>query len=145
MKKLTSGFTLIEVILAVALLIIIGGFAMSFSTNFFVQNATGNLRDQWMSTLKKAQLYAMSSKGNSNWGVAYNAPTLTLFKGTSYASRDTAWDETYEGNANLSVTGLTEVVFTRITGLPSTTGTTTISGTSSVRTITINSQGVVSQ
>lgn len=145
MKNAQGGFSLIELILAVAIVLIIGGFSMSFSTNFLLQNAAANTRDQFIGELRKAQTYALSSKENSNWGVQYTGNTITLFKGTSYAARDTAWDEIYESNANLSISGPNEIVFTKMSGLPSTTGTITITGVSTSKTVTINSQGVVGQ
>lgn len=145
MTHVRRGFSLIELILAVALILIIGGFSMSFSTNFLLQNAAANTRDQFIGALRKAQTYALSSKENSNWGIHHAGNTITLFKGASYAARDTAWDETYESNANLSISGPNEIIFTKMTGLPNTTGTITITGVSTNKTVTINSQGVVGQ
>lgn len=145
MQKHQFGFTLIEVILAVSLLIIIGGFSLVFSSNFLLQNAAANTRDQFLGELRKAQIYALGGRENSAWGVQYSSNVITLFKGNSYASRDSAFDEVYESNENIQVTGLTEVVFSRMTGLPNTTGTITISGTSVTKTVTIGEQGVISQ
>lgn len=145
MKRTSAGFTLLEVILAVSLMIIIGSFSMSFATNFFLQNAAGNTQAQFIGEMRKAQMYAMSSKENSAWGIYYNANTITLFKGNSYITRDATWDERYVSNANLIVSGFSEVVFARLTGLPSTTGTITITGNGSSKTVTVNSQGVIGQ
>jgi len=144
MKKSLVGFTLIEVILSVSLLFI-GGFSLVFSSNFLLQNAAANTRDQFLGELRKAQIYALGGRENSAWGVQYSSNTITLFKGNSYASRDSAFDEVYESNENIQVTGLTEVVFSRMTGLPNTTGTITISGTSVTKTVTVGDHGVISQ
>ncbi len=147
MRKKTeaSGFTLVELLLVISIIIIIGTFSVVFFSRFLTQNAVANTQDQLIGEIRKAQLYAMMGKQNGNWGVNFLSNKITLFQGNSYSGRNNVFDETFSVNANISVAGFTGVIFTKTTGLPDTTGTYTIIGNDTSKPITINSQGVVSR
>jgi prepilin-type N-terminal cleavage/methylation domain-containing protein len=145
MKKLNSGFTFIELILVIALILVLGTMSTGFAARFLTQNAVDNTTDQFVSSLRKAQLNAMMGKQNSNWGVNYASNTITLYRGNSFATRTAAFDERYTVNTAVSVSGFSELNFTRMTGAPGSTPTFTISGNGNSNTVTINSQGVVNR
>ena len=140
-----KGFTLIELLLVISIVILIGTFSVVFFSRFLTQNAVTNTQDQLIGELRKAQTYAMMGRQNSNWGVRFGENTITLFSGNSYASRNIAFDETFSTNSNISISGFSEIVFTKVTGLPSTTGTYTITGSDTSKQVIVNSQGVVSR
>jgi prepilin-type N-terminal cleavage/methylation domain-containing protein len=140
-----KGFTLIELILVVVLMSIITAMSATFYTRFINQNAVLNTVDQLVGEMHKAQIYAMSGKQNSSWGVNYGAQTITLYSGNSYGARNSAFDETFSVNATVSVSGMTDLNFARATGLPSVSPTATISGANNTKTITINSQGGINR
>jgi prepilin-type N-terminal cleavage/methylation domain-containing protein len=144
-KKCESGFTLIELLLVISIIIIIGTFSVVFFSRFLTQNAVANTQDQIIGELRKAQLYAIEGKQNGSWGVSFGSNKITLFQGNSYATRNTAFDETFSVNSNISIAGFTEVDFAKATGLPSTTGTYTITGNDTSKQFSINSQGVISR
>lgn len=146
-RKSSFGFTLIELLVAISIFLVIGTFSTNFYTGFLTQNAVSNTQDQLLGSLRKAQMYAMAGKAGTNWGVHYDSAThkITVFSGTSYATRTQAYDENYSVNPNISVTGITDIVFTRLTGVPNTSGTIVITGNSETKTITIDSQGVASR
>jgi len=76
--------------------------------------------------------------------VEMQAGTATLFRGTSFASRNTAYDEALSIPASVSSSGLTEVQFAKLTAAPNTTGSITLTSTTSdTKTITINSEGTI--
>jgi len=141
----SEGFTLIELLLVISIVLIIGTFSVIFFSRFLTQNAVSNTQDQLIGQLRKAQVYAMMGRRNGNWGVRFGSNTITLFQGNSYAGRNTAFDETFSQNANISISGFTEIVFTKTTGLPNTTGTYTIIGNDTSKQIIVNSQGVASR
>lgn len=145
LKLIQQGFTFIELILVVAIVIIIGTFSSVFFGRFLIQNAVANTQDQLVGELRKAQLYAMAGRQNGNWGVQFSSNIITLYQGASFATRNSAFDEKFNVNSNILITGFSEVNFARMTGLPSTTGTYTITGTTSSDQVIINSQGVVSR
>lgn len=140
-----NGFTLIELLVIIALILIIGLMSVSFYSRSITQNAVANSEDQLVGELRKAQIYSMMGRQNGAWGVNYGSNTITLFQGSTYAGRDTAFDETSSVNTNVSISGFTFLTFFRMTGTPSATPTITVSGNNNSKTITINAQGVVSK
>lgn len=124
-KKNNSGFTLVEIIIAVAIISILLGVA---SSNFFSIKENSDLKNnaqEFVSALKFAQNKAVSSEDNSKYGIYINtqvSPNLyILFKGDSYASRIPASDQvnflqdTIEFNS-VDLGGGNEMVFDRLTG-----------------------------
>ena len=147
MKK-EAGVSFLEIILVVALMAILATMAPIFYSRLILQNAVSNTTDQLTGSLRKAQLYSMMSKQGSGWSVNYSSNTITLYKGSTFLGHDTSFDEKSDVNANVSVSGITDISFARITGLPIPGGGITITISSSgnnSKTITINSQGVVSR
>ena len=143
MKK---GFTLIELLLVITLLLLLGTMGTAFTGRFLTQNAVENTTDQLVNNFRKAQLNAMTGKQNSNWGVNYSANTITLYKGTSYAARTVGFDEKFTTYASVSISGFSDINFTRETGIPSTAATITITDNKgSSNTITLNAQGAVTR
>jgi len=81
---------------------------------------------------------------DDTWGVYIQSGSMTLFLGPSYAGRDTSFDEDIEIAPTITPSGLSEVVFDKVSGFPQSTGTITLtSETNVVRTITINAKGVI--
>lgn len=143
----SKGVTLIELLLVVAIISTLGILSTTVFSRFLTQNAVSNTTDQFVNTLRKAQIYSMSGKRNSNWGVNYSNNTITLFKGDAYG-QDTSFNETFTVNSVVAISGISgDIVFSRVTGLPNSTPTITVSSTTSnsSKTFTINSQGVVNR
>lgn len=138
------GFTVIELILVVGLLVGLAVLSTGWYSRFLTQNAVGNTAVLITGSLRKAQAYASSGRGDANWGVAYAGQTLTLYKGSAFTSRDPSWDETTIINNNISVSGMSDINFTQGLGLPSVVATITVSGNNTLKTIVLNSQGGIS-
>lgn len=140
-----SGFTLLEVLLSVAILAILGALSMPVYQSFLVRNDLSNTVAATASTLRRAEQYASGSKSDSTWGVKVQSNLVTLFKGSSYASRDTSFDETVTLPGTITASGaLSEVYFSKLTAVPSTTGSFTLtSSTNDTRTVTLNAEGLV--
>lgn len=139
-----SGFTLLELIIVVAMTILVGLVAVPFYSRFFNQNAVANATDQLTGELRKAQMYSIVGKRGGQWGVAYNSNNIILFQGNTFATRNTAFDETFSVGSNVSVSGFTELEFNRMTGTPSAAPNITISGGGNTKTVAISTLGVVS-
>lgn len=145
------GFTIIELILVIAIISFLAVLSSPFYSRFLLQNAVDNTVSQLAGSLRKAQIYSMMGKQGSGWSVNYGgvANTITLYKGTTaFALRpNPSADETFSINPNVSVSGITDINFARITGMPAPTGPTTVtisSGTNS-KTIIVNLQGVTTK
>jgi type II secretory pathway pseudopilin PulG len=135
---------LLEVILSLAIISLTVGFSMIITQNSHVRVDLDSGAVLLVQNFSRAQILARAVDGDAPWGVRIQDGLLTLFKGSSYASRDTNYDEATDIPATITVSGLQEVVFAKKTGLPQNTGTTTLtSSTNETRTATINSEGMV--
>lgn len=135
------GFTLLEMLLSVALLSIIFGMSYALYPNLAYQEELDVAVRSSQALLRRAAALASASEGDSPWGVRFESSTAVLFKGTSYAGRDTAYDETLllEG---IEVSGTGEYVFEKVSSEPITSGTTTLLHTAGEsKAIIVNEKG----
>lgn len=140
------GFTLIELLLVIAILSLITMLSAPFYSRFLLQNAVDNTVDQLTGSLRKAQIYSMAGKQGSGWSVNFSSNTITLYKGTSFASRDASFDEKFSVNPTVNVAGITDISYAQVTGIPTpSSATITIESGANNKTITVNSQGVVNR
>ena len=141
MKK--NGFTLIEVMLTLALVSILASLSFPLSGYFLSPQEVAVVRDELQGSLSKAQLYSMTGKNGALFGVAVHDQAIVLFQGNSFATRDQAFDEVFPLHPRVTVSGLTEVVFARVTGEPDTEPTMTIAGNDTTETVTMNAEGIL--
>lgn len=141
-----QGFSLIEMLLSVTIIGVLAGLSLPIYGSFQNRNDLDITAESTANALRRAQTYARGSKDDSQWGVEVQSTAITLFKGTSFASRDTTYDETITVASTVGVSGsLTEVLFSKLSGAPSTTGDITLTAiTNDVRTVSINAKGMVS-
>jgi prepilin-type N-terminal cleavage/methylation domain-containing protein len=133
-----KGFTLIEMILVVAIISILGALSATFYSRFLNQNAVANASDQLALQLRKAQVYSMVSKQGTNWGVKLQSGKIIL-----YANGNSGFDESFSINPSTQISGFTQVQFTKGSGLPDQTPIILISDQNNQETISINTQGAV--
>lgn len=144
-KKSDAGFTLIELLLSIAVITLIAGMSAPVYQSFQVRNDLDIATVATAQNLRRAETLATAVDGDTSWGIKVQSGSITLFKGTSYAARDVAFDESFDLPESLTPSGVSEVVFAKFTGLPQTTGTITYtSNANETRNITINAKGMVS-
>lgn len=120
------GFTLIELLVIIGILIILTMIAVPVFRSFQKESDLTNSTEEIINTLRLAQNKTLASEKNSQWGVYFSTSTTphqyTLFKGSSYVSRDTSADEIYNLPERIEIyeinlaNGGTEVVFDRVAG-----------------------------
>ncbi|MEE8131916.1 MAG: type II secretion system protein [Candidatus Paceibacterota bacterium] len=139
-----KGFTLIEILLSMALISIIAGMGVPVYQSFQNRNSLDLAVEGFAQSLRRAQALARAVDGDTSWG-AYIAPgAITLFQGLSFASRDVGFDELFDISSSISITGLQEVVFLKFSGKPQSIGATILtSPNNETRTITINTEGAI--
>jgi len=137
------GFTLIELITVSGIVAVLFGMVAMGSVGFLRNQELTNSAEALTSYLRAASARAIRSEGDTAHGV-YVAPTgFTLFRGASYDTRLTAYDETRPLQGYVTVTGLSELVFAKQTGVPSTSGFITLTnGTRSVQ-FTVYASGAI--
>jgi hypothetical protein len=94
--------------------------------------------------LHKAMYLSSGVEEDSSWGVQFDQPLMTLFKGDSFSGRDTVYDENVE-LPDFELSGDLEYVFEKVTGLPVAAGTVTFTNeyTGEVRSLTVNAKGQI--
>lgn len=139
-----QGFTLIEILLSVGLITILTGVSMPVVGRYMVQNDTSIAATTIAQVFRRAQLLSQANDGDTTWGVKIQSGSIVLFQGASYVSRATLYDEQFDLPMSLAPSGLGEVVFAKMTGLPSIAGTVTLTDNAGiVKTIALNSKGNV--
>jgi prepilin-type N-terminal cleavage/methylation domain-containing protein len=138
------GFSLLEMLLSVAIIGMLAGVSLPLYNSFLARNDLDIAAQQVAETLRRAQIYARGMKNDSAWSVERpSSTTVVLFRGINYGGRDTAYDEPVSLNG-ITASGLSEVQFAKLTGLPNTTGSITLTtNVGETKTVTINAQGMV--
>lgn len=138
------GFTLIEILLSLALMGVIAGFSVPLYQSFQNQNQLQVTATTMTQTLRRAQVLSQANDGDSRWGVYVETGAITLFQGDDFSDRNSALDERFDIPESLSIDGDQEFVFKKLSGLPSAEGATTFTGPANREsTVSINSQGMV--
>ena len=141
--KANKGFTLIEVVLSLAIVILIFGIATPFYQDYQIRNGLDTGINTIVENLRRAQVLSRAVDGDSNWGVSISGNQVTLFKGVSFATRDVTFDEVSDILSVISFLGLNEIVFSKLNGLPNTTGMINLSVSGNTRTVSINEKGIL--
>lgn len=138
------GFTLVEMLLSVSIITLLVGLSVPVYATFVGRNDLDVARQGVVESLRRAQTYARAVEGDSTWGVSILSNRAVVFKGASYAARDTAFDENIIFGGGVSSTA-GEVVFAKLSGTPNTVGGITLTQTSTndTRTVNINAKGTV--
>ena len=153
-KKLseTRGMTVIELLVVV---VVIGILLLITLPQFFkirerqmVKNAVAEI----LSSLGKARSQTLSSLNSSEYGVRFESNQVIIFKGKTFSS-GAPDNEVANITSPASITSVTlsgvsggsgDMYFNRLSGVPSKTGTITISASSNSKIITISATGTVS-
>lgn len=145
-NKKSSAFTILEALMSMAMITVIAGISLAVFYGFQSRDNLEIASDTIVQSCRRAQIMSRASDGDASWGVRIQSGSIVIFKGTNYTSgRDAAYDEIFDMPTNISIAGVQEVVFTKFTGLPSATGTTTLTGVNNeTKTITLNSEGMAS-
>lgn len=138
------GFTLLEVVLSLAVLSALAFAGFIFSRTIIIDADLDSSATGFVENARRAQMLSRGSDGDSTWGIHIQNGSMTLFKGANYGSRDSLYDEIIDIPTTITPSGATDVVFSKLTGFPASSGTLTLSGMQGMsRTITINEKGTI--
>lgn len=141
LSTLNKGFTLLEMLLAAALLTILAGAGLVTGIRSYQQYLFRADVNTAVALLRSARGSAMNNMSQTSHGVYFGeVGTLVLFAGPSYAARTPSADLRVKIHSATSVNGLAELVFAPLSGRTSG-GSITLSNTSKSSTITINYEG----
>lgn len=153
-NKFTKGNTLIEVVIAIAILVVILVISVPKINDFRDTQSLKNTTVEITTLLNEARTSTLSSKNSTVYGVHFESDRATLFTGNTFDNSDTnnkviIFDSSValpSGNINLNGSG-SDILFTRLTGDTNMYGTIILelAGDSSTqKTITISKLGSVS-
>jgi len=141
-----SGFSFIQVLLVLALFMVMASLTIPSLYQLQTGVQIDTVAAEIGQNLRRAQTKAMTGLNNSAWGVYFADHSYIIFSGDSYESREPDWDEDYLVSAGLTMVNDLdeEVVFSKISGQPDSTGEITLSTfAGEIVSITINSQGAI--
>ena len=142
-NRVVGGFSLLEALIALTILIIIMATAMPIMAEFYFNYRITTATQDLVSSLRKAQALSMTNQFEDTYGIYIDTDKYILFRGSDFASRNSDFDEEIFYSEALTVSGADEVVFAQLSGRPTATSTITISDGSITKNITINSEGLV--
>jgi len=75
MTQKSIGFTLIEMLLTLAILTLLAGLVLGYSRSAEKTNTLKRMADKLVSDLRRCQSLALSSEGGTGWGIYINSQT----------------------------------------------------------------------
>lgn len=147
MVSKNRGFTLLEILVVVALISIVTAFSMSISIPQLQSDKTESTLVDMESTIFLYQQNASSGKDGKSWGIKFTPNSYILFTGISYAGSD--WSEAVSLPANVSISqinlsgGGDELVFLSGEFKPNVTGNIILYDGTNSFVIEINSEGLL--
>lgn len=107
-----AGFTLIEIIIVIAIIVFIGVIGVVVGLDSYQRYLFRSDLDTAAALLSKARSSAVHSIGQTSHGVYFgDSDNFILFRGTSYATRDASFDLSVEKSKVTTASGADEVVF----------------------------------
>lgn len=143
------GFSLIEVVVVVAIALLLSGLALASFRQFGHRLDVGATAQKIVVTLDDARNRTLGSRADSRWGVHFAADSYTLFPGSTYTAGSSS-NEVHALPAGLTIDAInlagggSDVVFDSLTGNTSLTGTVRLALTETPannQTITITAAG----
>lgn len=140
----TVGFTLLEGLLVVGILLVIFAAGLPVAVNFYQAYQFDSEYELMFSLLEQARNQAMANVNEANHGLSINNVNFVLFQGASFAARDTSKDKSFPRNNTVTISTPTELVFAALDGtVASTTFTLTNASDTKTRNLYVNPEGLV--
>ena len=139
-----SGFTILEVLLSLAIIAILAAVSVPVLQSFQTRNDLDIATFAVVQAHRRAQSLARASEGDTSWGVYATSGSITVFRGASFVLRATDFDEVFEIPTNMLATGTLEVVYASFSGLANASSSLVLTSIANeTRTITLNEKGTV--
>ena len=137
------GFTVIDVMIAIAIVAILGATTMPIVHGYLTRGTLESTTQDIVAALRYAQIQSEAGVDDAAWGVFVGGGLITLFRGESYTTRASAYDQTVAYPSSTAITGTIEYVFTKRTGRTSS-GTITLTSPSFLtQSIVVNAMGMI--
>ena len=137
-----AGFSIVELLVVIGIFVLFAIVSDSLYGTFKSHSSLEIATSSLVEAARHAQSNAQFSKADASWGIEISPNTLVIFKGQTYAARDTGSDQSLSFPAGVSASGASEFVFAKVSGLTSV-GTTTLTNTYGSKDIFINAKGTI--
>ncbi len=119
-RKNCKGFTLLELMIVIGLMVIFAVLTLPYGMNFYRSRAVEEESRTISNVLARAQSHAITGKEDSNWGVRFfhDNSEYVFFKGERYDERDVVYDQIFRASSGILTEGVVEIVFEKNTGDP---------------------------
>ncbi|HLD21098.1 MAG TPA: type II secretion system protein [Patescibacteria group bacterium] len=141
--RVSGGFTVIELLIVMAILALLLASVPFAMTSFQESRSMDTAVQSTMQSLRRAQVLSQAVDGDETWGVYLQSGSVIVFQGASYVARDSAFDEVLEFSDSIQVSGVTEVIFEKLTGEPNATGDILFESNTRIQTLTIFETGAL--
>ena len=126
-KRTNLGFSFVEVLVAVAVIAMIATISAASFKNFSRSSALKVASEEVYSAFTSARNETLASSGGTVFGVHIGTSSVTRFTGSTYSVGDTT-NRTYTFESGVTATSSfisdgIDIVFSRLTGRPSASGT----------------------
>lgn len=151
MNKGSKGFTLIETLIAIAIIVILLAISIISISSYRDAKVVQTTANEIAFKLEEAKANSIAGKNSSAFGIHFTNNSYTYFQGNSYNLSDPnnitpSFPENYSISTNLTG-GATDIVFARLTGKPNIYGSITVqkdNSASTTKTISIGVLGDIS-
>ncbi|SRR3989339_108665 len=117
-----KGFTLLELLLVVAIMGVLAVIGTPMYLSLQAENEMSITSLTINDILHRAKLKSQAIDGDASWGVEIKKGSLIIFKGTSFVNRNPIYDEEYSISNAVDLSGLSEVIYSSLYGIPNITG-----------------------
>jgi prepilin-type N-terminal cleavage/methylation domain-containing protein len=139
-----QGFTMVELLVTIGIMGLLIALSTSVDGTFSKHEGLEIATVSLVESVRHAQLNSQNGKGDSSWGVRVFENKAVVFMGSSYASRNTTYDQAVGLPGGVKASGLGEIVFAEFTGGTLNSGVVVLSNDFGKRNILINAKGTVS-
>lgn len=117
-----KGFTLLELLLVVAIMGVLAVVGTPMYLSLQAENEMSITSLTISDILHRAQLKSQAVDDDDSWGVEIKKGSVIIFKGTNFVNRNPIYDEEYSLSNAVDLSGLSEVTYSSLYGVPNTTG-----------------------
>ncbi|NCU31517.1 MAG: prepilin-type N-terminal cleavage/methylation domain-containing protein [Candidatus Moranbacteria bacterium] len=142
-NKKRKGVTLIEVLTVISIIGILASISVEGFSSFKKGNDFLLSLELVSNTLRGARMKALNGNEDDNWGVSLTKDQIIIFKGNDFLNRNASFDEIILLSGVTAVSGTTQIIFTKTTGIPSVSGVLSLNDGAQNSNIEINEKGMV--
>ncbi|HRZ34051.1 MAG TPA: type II secretion system protein [Candidatus Moranbacteria bacterium] len=141
-----KGISIIEVLMVIAIISILAGTSASGYFYFKKGSDLSISEAQVANAIRKTQSRAKAMANDDAWGIDISESRALIFKGTNFSGRTQSYDINIPLRGLSGVSGKTQIIFYKLTGLPYATsiGTLVLDNGTNTKNIQINAEGIVS-